>query len=87
MKSIARVATVAAVLGAGLGLGLGGATDARAEPRYHWCPSEQWSGWMGANWDPQSCHDDHYIDLEPHDAAHWHGDGPFIPGWPSNPTT
>lgn len=42
---------------------------------------------MGANWDPQSCHDDHYIDLEPHDPAHWHGDGPFIPGWPSNAAT
>lgn len=62
--------------------GAGPAATSHAEPRYHWCPGEQWSGWMGVNWDPTHCHDNHYIDLEPHDPEHWHGGGTFDPGWP-----
>ncbi|HEU0192185.1 MAG TPA: hypothetical protein VFR17_13090 [Mycobacterium sp.] len=58
---------------------------AQAEPRYHWCPGEQWSGWMGANWDPYACHDNHYIDLEAHDPANWHGDGAYDPSFPPYP--
>lgn len=83
MTSITRAAA-AGVLAVGVGLvGVGAAGIAQAEPRYHWCPGEQWSSWMGANWEPNLCHDNHYLDNVPHDPANWRGEGPYDPSFPA----
>ena len=84
MRSIFRVAVAAGVLTAGLGLSITAAPGAQAEPRYHWCPGEQWSNWMGTNWNSHYCHDNHYLDNAPHDPEHWNN-GPYDPNWPPRP--
>lgn len=65
--------------------GLGAPGVAHAEPRYHWCPGEQWSAWMGPNWDTGECHDNHYLDNVPHDPQHWNGTGAYDPSFPPMP--
>jgi len=85
VKNIIRVAAATAITTAGLGLaGLGAASVAQAfpggpMPDYHWCPGQFWDPGWGNNWDQTRCHDDNYFDGEPHDAAHWHGPGPWHP--------
>jgi hypothetical protein len=84
-RKIVMFATTMLVSG-GLGLaGLGLASGpAQAEPgpfpAYHWCPGDFWDPVWGFNWDGGRCHDDFYYDGEPHDAGHWHGQGPWR-GW------
>ncbi|MCV7401969.1 hypothetical protein H7K24_17645 [Mycobacterium fragae] len=92
MKNFVRVLGSAVALTAGLGLaGLGAAAVAHAQPApfpdYHWCPGEYWDPGWGDNWDPDRCHDDHWLDGDPHDLSHWHGPegypgGPGVPGSP-----
>lgn len=83
MANIIRVAAAVGMATATLGFGaLGAAGVAQAEPRYHWCPGEQWSGWMGFNWNTSYCHDNHYLDNVPHDPEHWQNGGTYDPNWP-----
>ncbi|MBS9532573.1 hypothetical protein KIH27_03110 [Mycobacterium sp. M1] len=82
MGNIARIALVAAASGL---VALGAAGAAQAEPRYHWCPGEQWSGWMGGNWNGSYCHDNHYLDNVPHTPEYWQGGGTYDPSWPPGP--
>jgi hypothetical protein len=87
MKNVARVAASTLVMSAGFGLaGLGVAAVAQAHPapfpnHYHWCPGQFWDPGWGNNWDWGRCHDDWYFDGEPRDEGHWHGPGPWQPGW------
>ena len=85
MRYSIRVAGAAAVSTAVFGLTGLGAGVAQAEPRYHWCPGEQWSAWMGVNWNGNYCHDNHYLDNVPHDPEHWNGTGPYDPDFPPMP--
>ena len=85
MKKTISVAASTVVMTAGLGLAsLGAAAVAQALPAplpdYHWCPGDFWDPGWGFNWDGGRCHDDFYFDGEPHDAGHWHGQGPWR-GW------
>lgn len=84
MRNTSRVAAASAAVVLGF-VALGAAGVAQAEPRYHWCPGEQWSGWMGFNWNTNYCHDNHYLDNVPHDPEHWQNGGTYDPGWPPPP--
>jgi hypothetical protein len=71
----------------GLGLaGLGAAAVAQAQPApvptYWWCPGQGWMPGWGGNWDQTRCHDENYAEGDPHDAYHWHGQGPWNPWYP-----
>ncbi|MDH6247133.1 hypothetical protein [Mycobacterium sp. OTB74] len=87
MKTKARIAATTALLAASFGLtGLAAATTAQAMPAapmpgYHWCPGDFWAPEWGFNWAGDRCHDDFYFDGEPRDQWHWHGQGPWHPGW------
>ncbi|WP_415624432.1 hypothetical protein [Mycobacterium xenopi] len=79
---------MALIAGLGLaGFGLAAVADAQPGPfpNYHWCPGQYWDPGWGDNWDWGRCHDDWYYDGDPHDAAHWHGQGPWHPdNWQPN---
>lgn len=85
-----RRIVAATALMAGLGLAaVGEASTAEARPAaplpvYHWCPGQWFDPAWGRNWDTTRCHDDNYLDGEPHDRAHWHGEGPWHP-WDDPP--
>lgn len=81
MRNVLRAALVAAAVPAGL-IWSAAVSSAGDEPRYHWCPGEQWSDWMGANWDTQHCHDNHYLDNVSHTPENWRGGGEYDPNWP-----
>lgn len=86
MDRAIRIAVAAGISATTLGFAwLAAAGAAQAEPRYHWCPGEQWSAWMGVNWNGSYCHDNHYLDNVPHDPEHWNGAGEFDPSFPPRP--
>jgi hypothetical protein len=84
MTKATRISIAAMTAAFGL-VGLGAANIAQARPGplpdYHWCPGQPFDPAWGNNWDFSRCHDDHFYDGEARDQGHWHGDGPYDPGF------
>ncbi|MFZ3304384.1 MAG: hypothetical protein WBS15_25265, partial [Mycobacterium sp.] len=57
MNKFASCAIATAATAAALGLaGLGGVTEAHAQPIPNWCPGDFWDPSWGTNWDWNNCH-------------------------------
>ncbi|MGC2797675.1 MAG: hypothetical protein WA290_14360, partial [Mycobacterium sp.] len=94
MNKFASCAIATAMIAAGFGLGgLGGVTEAHAQPIPNWCPGDLWDPSWGSNWDWNDCHGSSVAAptnngptyIQPPPRVGPSGPGPGGPGSPAGP--